>query len=644
MKKEMSSFDVRSVAAEMASLEGAHMDKIFQWGEGNVLFRINTKDGKRDLFFRDKKWLFLSPDRPDTPDRPTSFATFMRKHLANARVGRTEQAGFDRVVAVQLFKAEGEFQLIFELFGGGNVLLVRDGVIVNCLTQRTFRDRVTRPGEPYARGKPRFDPTSSTEEEFAAQFKTSDSDTVRTLATVTNLGGQYAEEVCARTGVDKSVPAKEVGDAAISEMHACVMEIVSRVLENPQPTLFLKEGRIVDIAPVDLRSEMDCEREAAPSMSEAVGRLLAQADSEAGEDAADPEIDRLRKRIAKQSETVEAYRQAAEGLKAQADTLYTEYGTVSEILEVLRTQSAKLTWEKLTEGALKIPAVDYIEPDRSTVAVKVGMLSVPLDYTKSLDANASDIYARGKAQGEKAASAESALEDSRAELAEMEEGFKRRRAEELGRAKPTKRFWFEAYKWFVTSGGRLCIGGRDARSNDQVVKKHLKEGDVYAHADIHGAPSVILKDGAGSDAGDLREACWFALAHSKAWTAGSVEGGSFWAYPDQVSKTPNAGEFVPRGAFIIRGKRNYEFHIPLEMALGEMFYSGERKVMCAPTPVFEKLGGRYFVIRPSKSKSSRVAGEIAKALDVPEEEVSRILPPGSAEVAGRVWPGEEERK
>ena len=31
MKKEMSSFDVRSVVTEMAALENAHMDKIFQW-------------------------------------------------------------------------------------------------------------------------------------------------------------------------------------------------------------------------------------------------------------------------------------------------------------------------------------------------------------------------------------------------------------------------------------------------------------------------------------------------------------------------------------------------------------------------------------------------------------------------------------
>ncbi|MBO5599473.1 MAG: NFACT family protein, partial [Candidatus Methanomethylophilus sp.] len=181
MKKEMSSFDVSSLVTEMAALEDAHLDKTYQW-DNNVLFRINAKSsGKVDLFFKDKKWLFLSPDRPETPTTPTSFATFMRKYLTNARIGKTRQVGFDRIVIMEVFKAEADYSLIFEMFGGGNVLLVQDGKIVNCLTQRTFRDRATRPGEDYVMPKERFNPLTSTEEEFSRVFRTSESDTVRTL-------------------------------------------------------------------------------------------------------------------------------------------------------------------------------------------------------------------------------------------------------------------------------------------------------------------------------------------------------------------------------------------------------------------------------------------------------------------------------
>ena len=74
--------------------------------------------------------------------------------------------------------------------------------------------------------------------------------------------------------------------------------------------------------------------------------------------------------------------------------------------------------------------------------------------------------------GEKAKNAEAALNESRAELAKLEKGIAKVKAEMAGKAQPTKQFWFERYKWFITSGGRLVIAGRDAHTNDNVVKKH----------------------------------------------------------------------------------------------------------------------------------------------------------------------------
>ena len=180
MKREMSSFDVGSIAAEMSALEGGHMDKVFQWDSGTVLFRINVSgQGKRDLFFKGGKWLYLPSVKPETPMNPLSFATFLRKHLDNARIGRTTQQGFDRMLVTEVFKADADYQLIFELFGGGNILLVKDGVIVNCLIHKTMRDRSVRPGEPYVMPKVRFDPVSSPREEFDPLFSASSSDAVR---------------------------------------------------------------------------------------------------------------------------------------------------------------------------------------------------------------------------------------------------------------------------------------------------------------------------------------------------------------------------------------------------------------------------------------------------------------------------------
>ncbi len=642
MKKEMSSFDVRSVVTELASLEGAHMDKIYHWGSGNVLFRLNIQgQGKKELLFEDRKWLYCPSKKPDTPTMPSTFASYLRKYIDNARIGKVRQIGFDRIVEMELSKSDGDYKLIFEMFGGGNVLLLKDGIIQNCLVQKTYRDRKTRPGEPYAMPKSRFDPTGSTEADFLTAFRSSEADAVRTLATAVNLGGQYAEEVCVRAGIDKSVPASGVDDASVARMYEAMEGIVKSVLQEPEPTAYLVDGRIEDFAPVSLQSHPDMEAKRFASLSEVIEAYLEETGKAEEEAYVDPAVEKLLKRISKQEETLSEYRLQEEEYRRKAEALYTEYQKTDELLKVLDEQSRKLTWDKLKDGASKIPFVESIDPAKHRVRAKLGGETVDLDWTKNIDANASDLYQKGKDVGEKATRAEDALKQSRDELAKIQKGLDKEKALAAERAQPTKQFWFERYKWFVTTGGRLVMAGRDAHSNDNIVKKHLKDGDLYAHADVHGAPSVVVKDGAKASDEELRQACLFALAQSKAWIAALSEGGAFWVYPDQVSKTPNPGEFVPRGAFIVRGKRNYEYHLPMELTIGEIEYEGSRKIMCGPSECFAGCE-KYMVIRPGKPKSGRKTNEIAKRFDVPEEEVSRIVPPGDLEVVREVWPKPDE--
>ncbi|MBU0623454.1 MAG: DUF814 domain-containing protein, partial [Candidatus Thermoplasmatota archaeon] len=47
----------------------------------------------------------------------------------------------------------------------------------------------------------------------------------------------------------------------------------------------------------------------------------------------------------------------------------------------------------------------------------------------------------------------------------------------------------------------------------------LEAGDRYANADIHGAPSVVVKMKGDITEKTLYEACEFAVATSKAWNA-----------------------------------------------------------------------------------------------------------------------------
>ena len=42
------------------------------------------------------------------------------------------------------------------------------------------------------------------------------------------------------------------------------------------------------------------------------------------------------------------------------------------------------------------------------------------------------------------------------------------------------------------------IGGRDQQQNEVIVKRYMKANDIYVHADIHGASSVVIKNPSGN--------------------------------------------------------------------------------------------------------------------------------------------------
>ncbi|MGH0178584.1 UNVERIFIED_CONTAM: hypothetical protein FKN15_078048 [Acipenser sinensis] len=63
--------------------------------------------------------------------------------------------------------------------------------------------------------------------------------------------------------------------------------------------------------------------------------------------------------------------------------------------------------------------------------------------------------------------------------------------------KARKVYWFEKFLWFISSENYLVIAGRDQQQNEMIVKRYLRAGDIYVHADLHGATSCVIKNHSG---------------------------------------------------------------------------------------------------------------------------------------------------
>ena len=66
------------------------------------------------------------------------------------------------------------------------------------------------------------------------------------------------------------------------------------------------------------------------------------------------------------------------------------------------------------------------------------------------------------------------------------------------------------------------------------------------------------------------------------------------------------------------------------MVVAEVQLEGARKITCAPRESVSSE--RMAVIGPGKMPRGKASSALARAFGVPEEEISRILPPGDLEI------------
>lgn len=632
MKEELSTFDILALVVELQSVKGGYIDKIFHWDNNNFLFRFNVPGtGKKEIVLSEVRWIYLAGERPELPDTPTQLAMMMRRHLSGGRVTSIFQRDFDRIIVIEIQK-EKKYRLIFELFRDGNLIIADEEKILIALYSRRWKHREIRPGIDYKFPPERFNPLEADFDKFVKLMVASKSDAVRTLATMINLGGQYAEEVCTRAGIDKSAKPSSMNEDELKRIYGQMRELIDAVRLQPDPVVIYDGEAPVDVTPIRLLIYSNLKTERHESFSLALDRFL-KTKKDISSPAIDGEFQRLERQLDQQRQSVLELEKKANEFIQKAEMLYMNYQYVNNVLSLLKEKSSKMKWDEISTFARSLPNVKSIDPATHTIEINVDEIAVKLDYLKTLEENANYMYQEAKKMRDKIEGAKVALAETEKLIAERKSKTGELAAEKKKRK--TKDFWFERYKWFFTSEGKLVIAGRDARTNEQLVKKHMTPADRYVHADIHGAPSVVIKEGAHATDDEMREAGIFAVSHSKAWKAGVGEGSAYWVLPDQVSKTPEAGEFVPRGAFIIRGKRNYMQHLPVELAVGEIIYEGERKVMCAPRTAMEKQAERFVVIAPGSISRDRFSAAMSDILEVPEEEVSRILPPGNISIVER---------
>lgn len=662
IKKQLSSFDICAMVAELQTLAGSRIEKVFHYPAvpNEVYIKLKTQSGRIELFINTEGWIFTTEpssnrENIDESDRLTLFAQTMRRLVSNARVESIQQHEFDRIIKIDASSGATRFQLIIELFANGNVILAENGIVKALVSNIEMKDRTLKPGVKYIFPPARVNLKKVTAEEFASALSRSENDIVRALAVELNMGGTYAEEMCLRSGIDKTKKASALDNDELSRLYESLTFLLSKCSGGGYGEIILDEnGKSIDVQPWSLHIYEKHQKIRNAAFRESVRNYysISGVCGGCGGDVSET-IERLKRRLEQQRISISETEKQIEKYTRIADSLYQHSPDITRaILLIQKAIERKNIGETVKilkeQGIIK----EYTPSDRTfTFSLPLDGQSeiVKIDATKNFHQNVSFYYEMAKKSREKLDGAKTAFQKTLDEInAETKKHISvggKLLSRRTGRG---KEHWFEKYRWFISADGILVIGGRDAASNDKVVKKYLTDNSRYVHAEIHGAPSVVVKwDENDRDAPipetTLKEACQFALAFSKAWSMKIAHGSAYWVMPEQVSKTPNAGETVPRGGFIIRGKKNY-YDSAVQCAIGEIEYKGETKLMAGPLSAVSRLAKKYVVLQPGTVGLNEIAKELSLFFGVRMEDVQKLLPPSDSIIIEKVVKKERNKE
>ena len=647
--KAMSNVDVYAICKELGEkLKDARVQKAYQPTKDTVLIRFHVPSkGRVDVVFQAGLRVHSTQYPPQNPKVPPNFPMLLRKYIKGGSVTSVSQHNFDRIMRIDIQK-EHKFSLVIELFAKGNIILLdEDDQIILPLKRKLWQDRKITSKEEYKYPPERgINPLEIGENELKELFQNSDRDIIRTLAG-NGLGGLYAEEIALRLGIDKKRNAADVTDEEIEAIYSAMTEIFKPLKTydfHPQ----IISGEKEDVLPLDLQMYSDYPKEKYDTFNEAADEFYS---SIVGEDIVQVhdevwsgKVGKYEKRLKIQLETLDKFNKTIKETKIKGEAIYSNYQEIQNIIDIITHARETHSWLEIidivkkakkakTEGLDIIESIDKL----GILTLNLDGIRVNIDTTVGIPENTEVYYNKGKKAKKKIRGVNIAIEKTQEEIKKAES---KRELEMEKVIVPQKRVkkelkWYEKLRWFLTSDGLLVIGGRDATTNEMVVKKHMEPRDIYFHSDIHGAASVVLKAGEGDiPETSINQAAAFSACFSSAWSKGLGSADVYWVNPDQVSKTPQSGEFLTKGAFIIRGSRNYIRGLPLTLSIGKVDYEGER-IMAGPPEAVSNYTDNFSTVKPGYTKKEEIAMQIRNKVD-PEkmfiiEDVVRVLPSGKCD-------------
>ena len=605
--------------------------KLHHPAEPNIMLMVSTKG----IWFTNKKYRQVEENQ---------FVKVLSREIERAKISSVSQPGSERIFFLYFVnRANEERKLIVEIFGKGNIILCDETMkILWLLNPIEVRHRTLRTGSEYVLPPKRGEDVLQISLESMkknASLQPNNTEVVKWLGNCTSLPRKYLEEILLQSAINTKY-ASILSDNDIEIIYEKTKEITNKIIDetNHEPSVILdKLGLAVDTSPIPMSKEANVKK--VETYMDGIDQVLSNEILTIGRNLKTEEADR---KILELEHDLEEQNKAKMQVLSKSKSLR----NLAHELMKLSSMGIQDMNDNKVNSLLQINDSKIVHENGLTY---LDLFNERVKLEASIPTFSSLLFSRAKELERGAVNIDKASEELKSRIEKIQNQTQKIH-EKIQFNMLESKHWYERYRWFVTTDGHLVIGGRDASSNSAVIRKHMTENDIVFHAEIHGSPFFLVKDARNQENGDfVDETAQATVSFSRAWKDGLSSGDAYWVFPNQVKKGAPTGQYLPKGSFVIEGKRNFCKGVELKLSIGLIQIENNRyTIVCGPSNAIRRRSLVFASLLPGgsdpmnlakkiKSEFVRVISELDSDLayylkKIVLDEFIRMLPSGQSKI------------
>uniref|UniRef100_A0A1B6D3Q3 NFACT RNA-binding domain-containing protein n=1 Tax=Clastoptera arizonana TaxID=38151 RepID=A0A1B6D3Q3_9HEMI len=545
MKTRFTTFDVVCSITELQRLIGMRVNQVYDIDNKTYLIKLQRQEEKCILLIESGIRIHTTAFEWPKNMAPSGFSMKMRKHLSNKRLEVLRQLGIDRIVEMQFGTGEAAYHVFLELYDRGNIILTNyELTILNVLRPHTEGDKIKfAVQEKYPVDRAHLRELPRNIEQWTEIFnKVSTGEQLKKILNINlEYGPAVIDHVLLTVGLKSNM--KWGKDFFVGNMHQIVAAIeeaeklLQDALQSPSKGFIIQKKEIrptteegldylltnLEFHPMLFKQCEELPYKEFIHFDNAVDEFFSNLESQKidmkalqQEREAMKKLENVRRDHVERLVTLTKTQNID---KQKAELIMRNQSLVDNCILVIQSALAsQLPWpdvktlilEATQQGDPVASAITDLKLDTNHITLLLSdpyanekcsdadeetlkPMTVDIDLALTTFANAERYYDKKRLAAKKQ---NKTIESQSKALKSAERKTKQTLKEVQAITtinKARKVYWFEKFFWFISSENYLVIGGRDQQQNELIVKRYLRGPDIYVHADVQGASSVVIK-------------------------------------------------------------------------------------------------------------------------------------------------------